>query len=191
MNSPVKQVSVEKAPNLVDLIRSANQGNAEALSLLKRELAGDNAKKLIHLAGDLAHSLEQSTLDAMLGDNQSGTRLVVLEKMNQMRAELGWNASPMLERILIERVCQTWLNLHLLEMADAQSKSRPISLAKYESERIERAERRHLKAVKMLATVRKMALPLQIELKGELTVTESASASPRLRNRFDLEHSKN
>jgi hypothetical protein len=175
MNSAEKQRSVEKAPNLVDLIRNANTGDSEALSVLKRELAGDNAKKLIHLAGDLAHSLEQSTLDAMLGDHQSGTRLVVLERMNQMRVELGWNASPMLERILIERVCQTWLNLHLLEMADAQSKSRPISLAKYESERIERAERRHLKAVKMLATVRKMALPLQIELKGEINVTESSS----------------
>ena len=185
MNSPVKHVSVEKAPSLVDLIRNANQGNAEALSLLKRELAGDNAKKLIHLAGDLAHSLEQSRLESMLGDNQSGTRLVILEKMNQMRAELGWNVSPMLERILIERVCQTWLDLHLLEMADAQSKSRPISLAKYESERIERSERRYLKAVKMLATVRKMALPLQIEIKADITVTDSDTAIAGNHNRFD------
>ena len=102
-----------------------------------------------------------------------------------MRAELGWNESPKLERILIERVCQTWLYLHWLEMADTQSKNRSIDLAKHESDRIERAERRHLRAVKMLATIRKMALPLRIDIKAEVNVTEQKT-SVGSASRFDL-----
>ncbi len=121
----------------------------------------------------------------MLGDKQQGTRLVLLKKLDRMRAELGWNESPKLERILIERVCQTWLYLHWLELADTQSKNRPIELAKYDAVRVERAERRHLKAVRMLATLRKMALPLQIEIKAEVNVSEQKD-SASLASRFDL-----
>ena len=121
----------------------------------------------------------------MLGEEQQGTRIVLLRKLDRMRAELGWNESPKLERILIERVCHTWNYLHWLEMVDAQSKNRSINLARHESERIERAERRHLRAVKMLATVRKMALPLRIDIKAEVNVSEQKS-SVGSKSRFDL-----
>jgi len=48
-----------------------------------------------------------------------------------------------------------------------------------------------LQAVKMLATLRKMALPLQIDLKAELTVAESKSPALSPRSRFDLVNSTN
>ncbi len=108
-----------------------------------------------------------------------------------MRVELGWSSASKLERILIERVCQTWLYLHWLELADVQSANRSTSQVKHESERIERAERRHLRAVKMLATVRKMALPLLIDLKAELTVTDSKPQAIGSRNRFEFLNSAN
>ena len=177
--------------DLVNTVKKANSGDKQSLAILRRELAGENANALIDIAGNLANSLEQSTLNVMLGDQQQGTRIVLLKKLDQMRAELGWNESPKLERILIERVCQTWLYLHWLEMVDAQSKNRSIDLVKHESERIERAERRYLRAVKMLATVRKMALPLRIDLKAELIVPESKSPALSPRSRFDLENSTN
>lgn len=172
--------------DLAEAVRKANSGDKQSLAILRRELVGDNANALIDIAGNLASSLEQSTLTAMLGDAQQGSKLVLLKKLDQMRAELGWNESPKLERILIERVCQTWLYLHWLEIAGVQSMNKSIDLTNHESERVERAERRHLRAVKMLATVRKMALPLQIELKAELTASESKSSATEPRGRFDL-----
>jgi hypothetical protein len=60
-----------------------------------------------------------------------------------------------------------------------------MSLAKYESDRIEQTERRHLRAVKMLATVRKMALPIQIELKAEVNVTEKKPSTSDCARRFE------
>lgn len=190
MNNPGTQV-VEKGISLVDLVRRANGGDKESLSVLRKALDSEYAESLIEIAGNLADKLEESTLNAMLGDSQEGTRLVLLKKLKQMRAELGWNDSPKLERVLIERVCQTWLYLHWLEMADTQSKNRPSELVKHEADRIERAERRHLRAVKMLATVRKMALPLRIDLKAELTVKETKAPAVGSAARFDRLHSVN
>jgi hypothetical protein len=190
MNKPKTPVA-EKGISLVDLVRKANGGDKESLTVLRKALDSEYAGSLMEIAGNLADKLEESTLNAMLGDQQEGTRLVLLKKLNQMRIELGWNTSPKLERILIERVCQTWLFLHWLELADTQTKNRPIELVKHEAERIERAERRHLRAVKMLATVRKMALPLQIDLKAELTVNESKQSVIGMRSRFDLMDSTN
>ncbi len=191
MSKTETQAMAKTEIDLADMVKMANSGDKQSLAILRRELIGENSNALIDIAGNLASSLEQSTLNVMLGDKQQGTRLVLLKKLDRMRAELGWNESPKLERILIERVCQTWLYLHWLEMVDAQSKNRSINLAKHESERIERAERRHLRAVKMLATVRKMALPLRIDLKAELTVAESKSPAIGPRNRFDLMNSTN
>lgn len=190
MNKPETHIA-EQGFNLVDLVRKANGGDMESLSVLRKALDSEYADSLMDIAGNLADKLEESTLNAMLGDQQEGTRLVLLRKLNQIRVELGWNTSPKLERILIERVCQTWLYLHWLELADTQTKNRPIELAKYETDRIERAERRHLRAIKMLATIRKMALPLQIDLKAELKVTEAKSPTVGSASRFDRLQSVN
>ncbi len=46
----------------------------------------------MEIVGNLAGKLEESTLNAMLGDQQEGMRLVLLKKLNyEVRAELGWN----------------------------------------------------------------------------------------------------
>ncbi len=172
MSKTETKAIVDAEIDLIDVVRKANAGDKQSLAVLRRELASDNAQKLLDFAGDLAYNLEQSTLKAMLGDKQEGAKLILLKKLNKMRDELGWGESPKLERILIERVCQTWLYLHWLETADTQAENRPMDLVKHESERIERAERRHLRAVKMLATVRKMTLPLRIDIKAELNVAE-------------------
>jgi hypothetical protein len=175
--SKTQTQSIAKAEtDLASLIKNANAGDKESLAVLRRELSSDNAQRLLNIAGDLARNLEESTLNAMLGDQQEGAKLILLKKLSHMRDELGWNESPKLERILIERVCQTWLLVHWLETANAQAKGRPIDQMEYESNRIERAECRHLRAVKMLATVRKMALPLRIDMKAELTLAASKSS---------------
>jgi hypothetical protein len=42
--------------------------------------------------------------------------------------------------------------------------NRPAALASHDAERIDRAERRHLQAIKMLATVRKMGVAIQVNV---------------------------
>jgi len=102
-----------------------------------------------------------------------------------MRRKLGWGEATAIERLLIERVVQTWLQLQLLEMADAQSPSCSLELDKHQQEKTARAERRHLSAIKMLAQVRKMALPLRIDLTGSLTQSMQRK-HPAARSRVPL-----
>ena len=91
--------------------------------MLRCELAGTLADALIESVGNLARQVETATL-MRLGD-QDGARAVVREKLGRMRNELGWAASNAIERLLIERVIQTWLQLHLLELHNAQANGRP------------------------------------------------------------------
>lgn len=75
--------------DLADTVRKANSGDKQSLAILRRELVGENANALIDIAGNLANSLEQSTLNVMLGDQQQGIRIVLLKKLDRMRAKLG------------------------------------------------------------------------------------------------------
>jgi len=78
-----------------------------------------------------------------------------------------------LERILIERIVATWLDLYFAELVCNQWKGGSIPEAKYKQHRIDRAHKRHLSAVKMLATVRKMALPILVDVKAEIRVNQT------------------
>jgi hypothetical protein len=88
MRKTETQAIVKAEIDLVDVVRKANTGDKQSLAVLRRELVGDNAKKLLNIAGDLVNSLEQSTLNVMLGDQQTRIRLVLLKKLDRMRAEL-------------------------------------------------------------------------------------------------------
>ena len=85
----------------------------------------------------------------MLGE-QEGSKTCVREKMKRMRIEHGWSESSALERILIERIVGTWLDLYFAELVCNQWKGGSIPEGKYKQHRIDRSHRRHLSAVMML-----------------------------------------
>lgn len=170
MSKPQTQLAT-KSDDLFAYVKAANQGDKGALAELRKELSGNHADALIATVGDLAHQVEVAALKQL--GQQEGARAVVVAKLGRMRRELGWNGCSGIERLLIERVTQTWLHLQLLELADAQAPNRPLKLDRHQDEKLARAERRHLNAIKTLAQVRKMALPLRIDLSGSLTLGAS------------------
>jgi hypothetical protein len=159
-------------------VKKANNGDKNALTSLRKELAGPNGKAILDVCGDLALQAEESLLVAILGQ-QEGAKTCVRAKMRQMRAELGWSESSALERILIERVVATWLDVYFAELVCNQSKGDSIHQLKYKQHRIDRSHKRHLSAVKMLATVRKMALPVLVDIKAEVNVTHGNHLNQR------------
>ncbi len=172
--------------------RKANGGDKNAITALRIELAGANGNAIIGVCGDLAFQAEESLLVAMLGE-QDGAKTCVREKMKQMRKELGWDESSALERILIERILASWLDLNFAEVVFHQWKGGSIPEGKYKQHRIDRSHRRHLSAVKMLATVRKMALPITVDIRADFNVSSSKtveSITPPA-NRFSAIGSRN
>tara|TARA_B110000495_G_C22905568_1_gene528591 strand:+ start:102 stop:731 length:630 start_codon:yes stop_codon:yes gene_type:complete len=153
-------------------VKAANTGDRDAINELGQSLTGRNFEAIVNVCGDLAYQAEESTLHAMLGD-QKGYLACVRQKLKTMRIDWGWNEASEMERVLIERVVATWLSLQFAEIKDSQSKSESIAKSKYLQHRIDRAQRRHLSAIKMLATVRKLALPTLVDVRAQINVVDN------------------
>ena len=81
-------------------------------------------------------------------------------KLDQLRAELGGPDPAPLERLLVKRVVSCWLHLHHLELTYASKESMSLELGAYYQRCLDRAHRRYLSAIKTLAVVRRLALPV-------------------------------
>ena len=89
----------------------------------------------------------------------------ITRKLELLRDELAGPNPTAVERLLVDRIVSCWLQLHLVEMRFTQLKNLSIGLGEYWQDRIDRSQRRYLSAIKTLATVRKLALPvLQVNI---------------------------
>jgi hypothetical protein len=145
------------------IIKRAQQGDATALPML-RKLLTENKGFVDLLGGDLARQVEYSLINAVCGENLS-VKEALIRKLNLLREDLAGSMPAPLERLLIERIALCWLSLHETEIRFAQMPNLTLRQAEYWQNRIDRAHRRYLSAIKTLATVRKLALPaLQVNI---------------------------
>jgi hypothetical protein len=109
--------------------------------------------------GDLAR-LSQRTLIAKFSGKNLAFREALLRKLDVLRAELAGPEPTPVERLLAERVVSCWLHLHHLEQIYSQKDSMSLELGDYYQRSIDRAHKRCLAAVKALAVVRRLAVPV-------------------------------
>ena len=94
-----------------------------------------------------------------------------------MREELAGGVAPSpLEALLIERIVICWLHLQYHEAHYAANMSRKENILHVQiGERMDKAQRRYLGAIKALAQVRRLALPsVQVNI-GEKQVNVAAA----------------
>jgi len=103
--------------------------------------------------GELA---ESQALDTILNGSGQGMRECWRQRLQAMRADLGYAASPSLERLLIQQVTLCWLNLNLTEYrhTNAMKQSITLTLGIYWEKRLSAAQRRFTRAC---ARVRKLS----------------------------------
>jgi hypothetical protein len=114
--------------------------------------------------GSSAEWLRQSIIQKSVGKNILGGEAVEQE-LDRIRAELeGPNPTP-IERLLAERASLCWFMVHWYENAYANSNGWTITQADLQQRKIDKAHARFLSAIRMLAQVRKLALPtLQVNI---------------------------
>jgi hypothetical protein len=142
-------------------LERAQKGDESTLPVLREMLKKPH---WLETCGNLAKHVENAVIrkyaakDLAVGE---GLR----NKIESLCAELaGPNPSPM-ERLLAERIAACWLHLYNLEMTYASRDSVSLDLGIYFQKCIDRAHKRYLFAIKTLATVRKLALPvLQVNI---------------------------
>src|SRR5262249_3829914 len=142
-------------------LKRAQSGDASTLPVLRKMLQ-DPAT--VDQFGDLAYQAEQSLIRAAAGDDLAfGEGLT--RKLELLRAELaGLNPTPV-ERLLVERIVACWLQVQDADVRYAQAKNLSLEGGEYYQRRMDRAHKRYLSAIRTLALVRKLALPvLQVNI---------------------------
>jgi hypothetical protein len=116
------------------------------------------------LGGDLARQAQLSLVHKISGENLL-LREALCRKLDLLRADLAGVSPTPLERLLADRVAACWLHLHHLEIVYAQKETVTIQLGTYYQRCLSAAQKRYLAAVKTLAVVRKLAVPvLQVNI---------------------------
>jgi hypothetical protein len=151
----------KKPDDLLVLARRAQKGDKTVLPAL-REALKDPAL-VDHLGGDLARLAQSALVDKFSGNLLF--RETLQRKLDLLREELsGPNPTP-LERLLVERVVSCWLYLHHVEMRCCQKESTSLAVGSYLERSLSAAQKRYLAAIKTLALVRKLAVPvLQVNI---------------------------
>lgn len=148
----------EKADWIDDLIDRAQKGDRSILPQVREVL---KSPEVADALGNLARRVEATMVASVTGGNvamQEG----LTKKLAEMRADLlGADPTP-LERQLVDRVVLCWLAVHDAELRAALATDLAPGQGDYWQRRITHAHKRHLSAIKTLATVRKMAVPVII-----------------------------
>lgn len=147
------------------IMELAQKGDKTAIPALRKLL--ENSAMVEVLGGDLAQQAELSFVNAAAGGNLA-FKEALLCKMRMLRAELaGPNPTP-IERLLVERAIACWLQVQDADVRYAQAEDLSPKWAEYFQRRMNHCHKRYLSALKTLALVRKLAIPvLQVNIARE------------------------
>jgi hypothetical protein len=152
-----RETDLQRAQDeLARLLKRAEQGDLSSLPELREALDAD--ARIWRHYGDLAAQAEASLILLAAGKN-----LLLAEslqcKLKALKDELGGESPSSLDRLLVERVVTTWLQTAYFDGLIAQANGASEAQAKALQRQQDAAHRRHLTAVKTLATVRKLLRP--------------------------------
>lgn len=147
---------------LQKVLKRAQSGDTATLPVLRKLL--EDPAAIDHFGGNLAQQAEASFIETAAGENLA-FKEALRRKLEILRDELsGPNPTP-IERLLVERIVACWLQVQDADVRYAQAKNLSIPWGEYYQRRMDRAHRRYLSAIKTLAVVRKLALPvLQVNI---------------------------
>jgi hypothetical protein len=177
LTSPIEGPPRDPA-ELRRLIDRAHAGDESTRPALRKLL--DDPAFVDRLGGDLARQAEWSLVDAVAGKDVA-FKEALTRKLELLRAELLGPDPTSLERLLVERVVACWLQVYEVDIRTAQAKDLPLKWADFYQKRMDRAHRRFLSAIKTLAAVRRLALPvLQVNIaKKQINVAGVAPSDGR------------
>jgi hypothetical protein len=154
--------NVPTDPNqLRELWERAHKGDESTLPALREML---KKPQCLEVCGNLVKHAENALI-RKFATKDLAVREGVRKKLEVMRDELAGLTPDPLERLLAERIVTCWLHLYYLEIIFAGKDGMSQDVAMLYQKCIDRAHRRYLSAIKTLATVRKLALPvLQVNI---------------------------
>jgi hypothetical protein len=147
---------VKHQEELTQLLQRAQQGDPAVLPELREALDAD--ARLWGHYGDLGLQAEATLIRVAAGSNLLLAESL-MRKLHALKEELGGESPSPLERLLVQRVAATWLQASYYDGLTAQPAGGGEARLKMLVKLQDAAHRRHLTALKTLATVRKLLTP--------------------------------
>lgn len=178
-------VEIRRLAARFDAVASqAEQGDARAMQVVQRLVGA--LPEFFDVYGDVAVAAEDALIDLYAGRSVV-THEATRSKLRRLRTSLaGPTASP-LEQLLAERVVVCWLQSYQADLAYAKALEEllPPQLLELYQRRQDRAARQYLKAMRTLADVRRLLIPLvqlniaenQMNVAVQTTATSGAPSS--------------
>jgi hypothetical protein len=135
----------------LELIHRANQGERLAIDRLKKFL--DMNPGIWSRAGDLTAVAERAWIELLVGEDAFKSESVE-RRLAQLKDELKGPSPTPLEALLVDLVAASWLAVRHADIGAAGPAGDSLDQAAFRLKRAESAQRRHLAAVKTLATLR-------------------------------------
>jgi hypothetical protein len=166
---------------LTKLLDKAQSGDRKALDELRPLLDKADLWKTI---GDLSRRVQQAWLEALTGRGKLA-REAFERRADDLRRELVASGDSPLERLLVDRVVLTWLQVSHADNACAamltSDDGYSYRSAAFQHDRQDRANARHLKAIKALASVRRLLVPaVQVNIGRNQVVSQGGAVVPTL-----------
>jgi hypothetical protein len=137
-------------PDFLHVLCAAEAGDPSSIPLLRDLL--DKHPCLWRKAGDLTRHVEDLLLGMIAGQSLF-TREAALRHLKVMRADLSESSPSPLEKLLIDRVCVCWLQVHAADIAG-------VNMTNFDTLRRQNASQtRYLAAIRQLAVVRRLLRP--------------------------------
>src|SRR5262249_9715602 len=140
---------------------------------------------ILEVCGNAANHAENALIRKFAGKNlaaEEGLRL----KLDCLRADLAGPTPSPLERLLAERIAACWLHVNYLEARYGRNDNMTLDVGMYYQKAIDRAHKRYLFAIKTLAVIRKLAVPVlqvniakkQVNVAGPCITPEAEKKNP-------------
>lgn len=143
----------------------AQSGDAQAAREVFAMIKGAASERaFVAVLADVGTRNQKHITEGM-GFNTPFLSGAIERQLEIMRADLGGEDAPPLERMLIERILSCWLLVNSLE-GQVSNQGHP-ALSEQLDKRLQRAHKRHLSAVLALAQVRKLNISIQINLANQ------------------------
>lgn len=152
-------------------LKQANAGDQQAITWLRNFL--DENPQVWQYIGDLSVVAENAWI-SLITNGDALFKESIRRQLNELKSELMEESSTALEKLIVDSILATWLEIHYLRSVDADSKQRTVTQASLLTKRLESAQRRHHSAMKDLLMFRKLmpnrgALPELRVFRGQQT----------------------
>jgi hypothetical protein len=176
-NLPVNDAVPTERQAIIEVLHRAERGDAASLPVLRELLK--NPKVVKACGGDLARRIEDSLITSAAGNNLA-FREALVQKTSQMRADLAGDNPTAMELLLVERIVTSWLHLHLLQLEFVQNGEISLRDDLFRQRVLDGCQKRYFAAIKALAVVRKLGLPvLQVNIgRNQVNLAQASAFSP-------------